>query len=631
MATAMRGAVLVLGAEPRVAITIARCLHGHGIPVHVAGLSPEERPLRSRAIVSFFRLPPPQQAPELFAEALIAAVRRYGFDMLIPSNDTALGGLTVARDRLQGHLDGSVHLACPDPDVVNRVLDKSSTLETARQCGIAIPQTWEIDRDRLKDLEGILPFPVIVKPRSKAEGASLKVRRFDSFQELRRTVARDRTLGSRMLLQEYCPGVGVGIEVLMEQDIPLAVFQHRRLKERPASGGVSVVAVSEPVNPELAEQALCLLRRLRWTGVAMVEFRHDIRSGRAVLMEVNGRYWGSLGLSHLAGLEFPYYEWQLLHGERPMVPPYRPGIRARWTAGTLLRAQEVLRDTRDGRWSTMLETVKDLLPPTRDVMWSSRDPIPALEELWRTGIVLLRDGVKAGLRWMLPPRLRELRRRYRLLGSRDGGVYVRRAARRLLRLQRDGWDRVPAAARSILFVCHGNIIRSPMAAAMLTRLLAARNREITVASAGLHAKPYGAADPRALSVACQFGCSLQNHQAEMITAAMVEQADAIFVMDRMNEAKLLGRFPQAHGKVWLLGACEAEGRRASDSLDIVDPYDGETDDVRRCYDRLVRCVRRLADLLAANAPERTSGSAESAAQSATQATGRRTGRVAVHE
>ena len=77
------------------------------------------------------------------------------------------------------------------------------------------------------------------------------------------------------LLQEFCPGDGIGIEVLFHDNQPLTMFQHRRLKELPVSGGGSVTSISEPLDPELAEQAVALLRKLNWEGVAMVEFKYD--------------------------------------------------------------------------------------------------------------------------------------------------------------------------------------------------------------------------------------------------------------------------------------------------------------------------------------------------------------------
>ena len=119
---------------------------------------------------------------------------------------------------------------------------------------------------------------------------------------------------------------------------PIALFQHRRLKEFPRSGGVSVVAIAEPVDSLLADHAMRLLKALEWEGVAMVEFRVDRPTQRVALMEVNGRYWGSLQLSILAGVDFPWYQWQVAHAQSSDVPVcYRTGVTARWTHGALQR------------------------------------------------------------------------------------------------------------------------------------------------------------------------------------------------------------------------------------------------------------------------------------------------------
>jgi protein-tyrosine-phosphatase/predicted ATP-grasp superfamily ATP-dependent carboligase len=592
--------VLILGAERRIAVAIARSLAQHGIVVDAASLSMADPPLASRAVRRFFRLPPPVAAPDAFAEALIATVRRHAYDLIIPSSDSALIGLAQRHQRLVdalcAHGDHPVYLGYPGPVQARQVLDKTVTLQVARDCGLLVPVSHRIER--IEDLDGIrtaLRFPAIVKPATKSTSAMTKVRHCSCFDELQETLQEDPDLAAGALVQDYCPGQGVGIEVLMHEDEPVAMFQHRRLKEWPPSGGVSALAVSEAVDPSLGMAAVTLLRRLRWSGVAMVEFRQDAGTGRAVLMEVNGRYWGSLPLSRLAGLEMPYYEWQLTHGQRPAVPEcYRTGVRWRWTRGLLLHARAEYREQRRiGRWAAMLtamDAVKELIPPTRDGLWSMRDPSPAVREFSQTLRELTAEAIKAGCKRVLPSAVVELRRTYRLLGRRDGSVYLQRELLRLTKLQRDVWQPRRQAIRSVLFVCHGNIIRSPMAAALLARELTGATDPIAIASAGLHAKPYGAADPRARAVAAQFGCCLDSHESRMVSHEMVQAADAIFVMDRLNEAKLLGRFPEARSKLWLLGACHREGGL----LDIADPYAGELEDVRRCFEQLARCVHRLA-------------------------------------
>ena len=100
---------------------------------------------------------------------------------------------------------------------------------------------------------------------------------------------------------------------------------------------------------QLADHAIALLRELEWEGPAMVEFRYDSNSGSPVLMEVNGRYWGSLPLSCQAGIDFPFYSWQLVHDQKPSPPAsYKSGLRMRWLAGDIFRLSGVARQWKSG-------------------------------------------------------------------------------------------------------------------------------------------------------------------------------------------------------------------------------------------------------------------------------------------
>jgi predicted ATP-grasp superfamily ATP-dependent carboligase len=132
------------------------------------------------------------------------------------------------------------------------------------------------------------------------------------------------------LVQEYIPGDGYGVEVLLNRGEPRALFMHRRLREYPISGGASTLRESV-YHEEMKDAALRLMRHLQWHGVAMVEFKLDQRDGLPKLMEVNGRFWGSLPLSIAAGVDFP----GLLHemvtkGDVAPAFDYRLGVKSRW-------------------------------------------------------------------------------------------------------------------------------------------------------------------------------------------------------------------------------------------------------------------------------------------------------------
>ena len=77
-------------------------------------------------------------------------------------------------------------------------------------------------------------------------------------------------------------------------------------------------------------------------GVAMVEFKVSAE-GTPYLMEVNGRFWGSLQLAIDAGVDFPWLLYQMAIGENPgNVKPYITGIKCRWLLGDLVSLWKVL-------------------------------------------------------------------------------------------------------------------------------------------------------------------------------------------------------------------------------------------------------------------------------------------------
>lgn len=587
--------VLILGDEPRIVVNIARSLHRHGVPVDVAAFSSEAPALRSHAIRQCLMLPDPRHEPALSHAVLLEYLFSYHYDQLIPASDTALA---LVADHY-AELSGLLSVSCPPPDMIHRVLNKSQTLQWAQACEVPIPKAAAIDSlEELLACGASLVLPVIAKPRGKGiqETGTFKTRRFETIEQLEEAFRENPNFGLQNLIQEYCHGEGIGVEVLMRRNAPLVMFQHRRLKELPSTGGVSVLAIAEPVDSRLGDYAVRLLQAIKWEGVAMVEFRVDGRTGRVALMEVNGRYWGSLGLSIMAGVDFPWYEWQLAHGQQPDISGhYCPGVSARWTSGALQRVFATTPYERKRRtaWAVgreLIGFVQDCVPPTRDLLWSIRDPGPGLHETFGTVRTLARDLVKRMVMPLIPAALVTLRRRSRGLETRARRMYVWLAIKRALKLRR---DRLPVSLshiQSVLFVCHGNILRSPMAAALFKKELKACGRTMEVRSAGLHANPFRQADPRGVAAASELGIGLSEHRADLLTHEMVGRADAIFVMDRLNEAELLSRYPYAQPKIFYLSLCHAD---MTSCLDIDDPYRGSMNDVRRCYETIQACIAGL--------------------------------------
>ena len=586
--------VLLIGPNTRIGVALARSLKARGIPTFVALMTPKQQPIYSRSISGYIRLPFPPDG-QVFLRALLQFVDEHTIDMLMPCSDVGLQAIADHYDTLRD----VVHVGCPSPSAIARVVDKDRTLDAATRAGVPIPQTFDIlDMKALDYLRSALTYPLIAKPRDHNSRREFTAKYFRSFDDLRAEFDRDAGFGLRNIIQEFVPGRGVGVAVLMHAGEALAMFQHDRVKEFPSAGGVSVIAESAPVDPALAKSAIGLLRELHWEGVAMVEFRRNDADGRYALMEVNGRYWGSVGLALRCGVDFPYYDWQIAHGATPRAKAaYRTGVRARWLADDIRRLIEIVLKrpgdgSEPGRLREIIRFFGDYNARTFSGIGSWSDPIPGIAEVFLVFGEAVRGAAKRLARRIAPAMYEEVGW-LRAIGYKAAMQYERRRMARALGRPASRFE--PSGdVKSVLFICSGNIMRSPMAAALLRRALGDR-AIVAVDSAGLHSTPGKGADPVALAIASEMRIDLREHRAQLVSKNHVACADAIFVMDQLNEAEMVARYPKAANKVFLLATCRT-GPFSGD-LDIADPNGQSSETLRRCFELISLSVEGLADHL----------------------------------
>ena len=173
-----------------------------------------------------------------------------------------------------------------------------------------------------------------------------------------------------------------------------------------------------------------------------------------------------------------------------------------------------------------------------------------------------------------------------------GRIYARLRILDALGISLPNQRRPPASARSFLFVCFGNIMRSAMAEAFARRALkeAKLDEQARIFSAGLHAAPGREAHLWAQQASSELGISLADHRAKLLARQVIEQSDAIFAMDFQNKAELLTLYPDAQHKIYMLSAY-AEG--PTRFREIRDPYLGSLEGTRLCAQQLQTCIRNL--------------------------------------
>lgn len=151
--------------------------------------------------------------------------------------------------------------------------------------------------------------------------------------------------------------------------------------------------------------------------------------------------------------------------------------------------------------------------------------------------------------------------------------------------------------KRILFVCTGNICRSPLAETMLKRALHERNVvEVTVESAGTGAWDGAPASEGAYLVALERGLDLSSHRARLLTREIVEDASLILTMARHHRARVheLG----GEGRVHVLG--EYVGKNGEEA-EVGDPFGGDLEVYRDTCAELEALIATVADRLAGEA------------------------------
>jgi protein-tyrosine-phosphatase/predicted ATP-grasp superfamily ATP-dependent carboligase len=564
--------ILVLDGDMPHAVSIVRSLSGAGFAVEVAAHCDKPIASYSRWTKATHRYPNPLERQDDFVQWVSKKLEEGAHDLVIPVTERSM----VPLSRHQADLAAAGTIAMPAPESLEIALDKDKTFSLASDLGVSIPESTTLNNTSdAEAARGVFGYPVVLKPARSVGNADghrvqLKVEYAHSDEEYQSRVRELLRFGP-VILQEYFAGEGVGVELIANQGQVEYIFQHRRLHELPLTGGGSTLRECVEVDGVLADASRSLMKALKWHGVAMVEFKHDPGSGDYRLMEINGRFWGSLPLAVSAGADFPVMLAELyFDGRVGQRPEARVGIVCRRLQTDLQWYESVLRDP--GRnplvtlpdKSTLLRDAALIFSPRhRFDLQSLRDPRPGLVEIGRCA------------RFYWDRIVSQLRQR-RLISRQESAWRDGTVTRRL------------QGARNVLFICYGNINRSPLAEAYFKQIHA--DRDVVIDSAGFHPVENRDVDPVMLEVAAENGLDLSGSSSRQVTPEMLNTADIIFVMELKHLLAIQEVCKESLSRTFILGyaAEEATGRS-----DIPDPYGKTRRDYKSCYDQLVCCLDSL--------------------------------------
>ena len=236
---------LVLDGEQRAALAVVRSLGRKGCQVHVGSSVGHPLAGGSRFAATETRLPDPLGDSAGFSAAVARLARDHSAQLLVPVTEASTLALLERMDLFEG-----IRIPTSDLEHFLRASDKAGVLSLAGSLGIAVPTQWIVSGESGGD-PGIPldQYPVVVKPARSVAGVGgqrqkVTVRYAGTPHQLKRIL---RELGADVgpfLIQEKLEGPGLGVFLLRWGGKVVASFAHRRIREKPPSGGVSVYCES---------------------------------------------------------------------------------------------------------------------------------------------------------------------------------------------------------------------------------------------------------------------------------------------------------------------------------------------------------------------------------------------------
>jgi predicted ATP-grasp superfamily ATP-dependent carboligase len=308
--------LLILDAHCHAAVAVVQSFGRLGHQVNAMSHKRDSLVCRSRYLSEFKLCVDPEKNAQDFHDAIISWHKDLAFDWIIPCSDLSIMAL-MSLDAL-----GDAPWVLPKREAFDLAFNKEKTLRLAKQLNISVPDSVLLNQVSEFNSEQFSQFPYFVKhtqARAWLKGKSLEA-----------TLVQDKPALIELVeswsdffpiqIQNKVSGVGVGIEVLCKDGEVLVSFAHRRVHEVPLSGGGSSYRQSILMPKTALSDTRKLMKALNWQGIAMIEFKWDIQTDTYVLMEINGRVWGSLPLAIRAGVDFPAL-WLDVLMNRPIQQP----------------------------------------------------------------------------------------------------------------------------------------------------------------------------------------------------------------------------------------------------------------------------------------------------------------------
>lgn len=368
-------------------LNMLRSFVGTGIPATVVARNPQDVTCLSRHCAERALIPDPRTDEAGAVDGLVA-IAAAGADrpVLFYGDDSMLLLLSQHRERL----GACFRYRMPPAALVEACVDKCRFAELAAGAGVPVPRSVRsADCSTAAGIAREVGLPCVVKPAQsvdwfrseavkRAGGKPQKVLLASTVEDLERLLGDMATSSPQFVAQEYIAG---GEDQIYSYHAYIGgsgalagEYVGRKVRTYPALGGVSTY-VGLVDAPEVRDLGRDVLARLGVTGVVKVDFKHDVRTGRFLVLELNLRFnlWNYLGTA--CGVNLPLAAYRDNCG-LPLAPaPTRWRTDVRWLSfGDDLRA--MVRDygpSGEVSWGAWL---RSLAAPKVYELFAWDDPLP---------------------------------------------------------------------------------------------------------------------------------------------------------------------------------------------------------------------------------------------------------------
>jgi len=566
---------LVLGEDTRSFLSVIRSLGNMGVTVDVVCYDKTSPSLTSKWINHAWHFNYQAYRIDDWIESVINCINNNQYDLVFPCDERAIYPLLSHKDKINAH----TKIGLPNRAVRENLFDKHLTKKIAQDCDVRVAKgdlVYLSDHD-YQSLSSTYSPRFVIKPTESFSEDKLssrnKVAIISTEEEFRHYVNHSDLGSQQFLVEEYFEGTGEGVSLFACAGKVQYLFAHTRVNE-PRTGGGSSYRKAIPVDPGMAQACIKICEKTAYDGVGMFEFKKNYATNEWILIEVNARFWGSLPLAIHAGIDFPRYYAEYLLGryEVKSCPSANYNLNAYARSFTSdvydTRAEMQYIAEADGRLPSLYNTCKRLAGYSRLLLnetidsFSKRDPQPFKTELNQLLSSTFLDKLEK--------------------------KFIRKdQEKQMLTLQKCLYT-LEGKGR-LVFVCYGNIMRSPLAAAFTNIFIENTGLQFKVDSYGFHQNEHRQSPPECITGAAQLGIDLNQHRSKLLLQKHLTKNDIVFIFDEKNQGFMNKYYSAEH--VFNLAEFIPTGLGIYHEID--DPYGGGEQAVKHCYKLIIEALKHI--------------------------------------